>query len=143
MKRWAAMLIGAACAAILVPLLVRHGQLVLGLVLRHGFALVCHQRPERSFVVFGGTVAVCARCLGIYLGAGVGLLFRTSRKQALRFLITAAAFNLIDIASELAGLHGNWLWVRFGLGLLLGAASGLLVSSMTTGRPIRTAAVRV
>jgi uncharacterized membrane protein len=32
---------------------------------------ICHQRPERSFFVFGRQVAVCARCSGLYLGAGL------------------------------------------------------------------------
>ena len=34
-------------------------------------ALVCHQRPERSFHWDGAQLAVCARCTGIYLGACV------------------------------------------------------------------------
>ncbi len=28
----------------------------------------CHQRLERCFVILGHSVALCARCLGIYLG---------------------------------------------------------------------------
>ncbi len=101
----------------------------MGLALERGFAIVCHQRPERSFWILGAEMAVCARCLGIYLGAAVGLLFRTSRRIALRLLIAAAAVNLLDAMTELAGLHGNWLAIRFVFGLLLGAAATLLISS--------------
>jgi uncharacterized membrane protein len=82
-------------------------------------------------VVFGYPVAVCARCLGIYLGAAVGLLLHTSRKIAVYVLFLAAAFTLADVSSEFAGLHGNWIWVRFGLGFLLGAAGGMVVSEST------------
>ena len=36
--------------------------------------LVCHQRPERSFHPDGVQMPVCARCAGLYLGAGLGVL---------------------------------------------------------------------
>ena len=78
---------------------------------------------------FGGSVAVCSRCLGIYLGAAVGLPFRTKRNIVLRLLLAAAALNFLDAASELAGLHGNWLGARSALGLALGASAALLISS--------------
>jgi len=34
-------------------------------------ALVCHQRPERSFHLWHAQLPVCARCAGIYVGAAV------------------------------------------------------------------------
>jgi uncharacterized membrane protein len=105
-----------------------HGS-VIGLVLRQGFALVCHQRPERSFWIFGGSAAVCSRCLGIYVGAALGLLLRTTRTIAVRLLLAATALNVLDAATEFAGLHDNFLAVRFALGLVLGASGALLISS--------------
>jgi hypothetical protein len=33
--------------------------------------LICHQRAERSFELFGEPLAVCARCTGIYAGAAL------------------------------------------------------------------------
>jgi len=94
----------------------------------------------------GVPVAVCARCLGVYVGAALGLLFRTARSFALRLLLAVAVLNFFDVASEFAGLHGNWLGVRFGLGLALGASAALLILSSTTDpegscrrlRPART-----
>ena len=118
-----------AGVALAVPYLLTHGFLTIGLALQRGFALVCHQRPERSFSLFGSSVAVCSRCLGIYLGAVLGLLFRTSRTIALRWLIAAAALNLLDAASELVGMHGNWLGVRLVLGLTLGVSGAMMISS--------------
>jgi uncharacterized membrane protein len=120
--------VALACAAIATPWLVFHSP-ALGLALERGFSLVCHQQAERSFFLFGGTVAVCARCLGIYLGAAVGMLFRVSRQLAWRLLMTAAAINLIDWLAEFSGLHGNWMPARFALGLTLGAAAAMLVGA--------------
>jgi uncharacterized membrane protein len=126
---WSLIALLLAGAAVAVPWLFAHHSFALGLALDRGFALICHQRPERSFWIFGGAVAVCSRCLGIYLGAAAGLLFRTSRTLAFRLLIAAAALNLLDALTELAGLHGNWLAVRFVFGLTLGTAAALLISS--------------
>lgn len=128
-KSWIVAPVALAMAAVAVPSFSTHGFLVVAFALQRSFALVCHQHPERSFWLFGAPVAVCARCLGIYIGAGFGLLVRTSRRLALRILIAAAAINAIDAATELAGLHGNWMMVRFGLGMMLGAAGALLIGS--------------
>lgn len=126
---WTLVPLTLVAAVIAAPYFLTHGFLAMGLALERGFAIVCHQRPDRSFWIFGAEMAVCSRCLGIYLGAAVGLLFRTSRRMALRLLIAAAALNLLDGMTELAGLHGNWLVVRFVFGLLLGATAALLISS--------------
>jgi len=126
---WTFAPLALAIAALAVPYFVTHGFLVIAFGLERGFALVCHQRPERSFWMFGAPVAVCARCLGIYIGAAIGLLLRTSRQIALRVLIAAAAINGLDAATELSGLHGNWMIVRLVLGLVLGVAGALLIAS--------------
>jgi uncharacterized membrane protein len=100
---------------------------ILGFALQRGFALVCHQQPERSFVMFGGSVAVCGRCLGIYFGAAVGAVLRVPRGVASRWLIAAMAINMVDWLAEIAGIHGNWTLARFALGLTLGATTAMLV----------------
>jgi len=107
--------------------------------LQRGFALVCHQRADRSFVLFGGTVAVCARCLGIYLGAAAGLLIRLPRQLAWRLCFAALCINLIDWILELSGLHGNWMSARFALGFVLGMAAAMLImiSTRATEVPIQ------
>jgi uncharacterized membrane protein len=106
-----------------------HGHPAIALSLQHAFALVCHQLPGRSFWIFGAPIPVCARCLGIYLGSALGLLLRTSRRIALHLLIAAVALNALDWLTEAAGLHGNWLTMRFVFGLALGAGAALLISS--------------
>jgi len=63
-------------------------------------SLVCHQIPERSFHLAGFQLPVCARCLGIYLGAsaGAGFIWLRAHSARPRFAIAPAA------ARRLAGL---------------------------------------
>src|SRR3954447_23633613 len=37
-------------------------------------SLLCHQRPERSFYLWGTQFPVCARCAGLYAGAALGTI---------------------------------------------------------------------
>jgi uncharacterized membrane protein len=114
--------------AIATPLFL-HSIPMLGFALQRGFALVCHQQPERSFFLFGGSVAVCARCVGIYLGAAVGLLVCVPRRAAMQLLMVTVTVNAIDWCAELAGLHGNWMLARFALGVALGTAAAMVVAA--------------
>lgn len=43
--------------------------------------VVCHQRPDRSFHPGGVQMPVCARCAGLYLGAGAGVLAAGARRR--------------------------------------------------------------
>jgi uncharacterized membrane protein len=45
-------------------------------------SLICHQRPERSFLIGLATLPVCARCTGLYAGAAVAALIIMSRTRA-------------------------------------------------------------
>ena len=80
-------------------------------------------------MLFGGSVAVCARCLGIYLGSAAGLAVNIPRRLAWRFLQIATALNLIDWLAEFSGLHGNWMFARLALGMVLGMAGAMLVAA--------------
>jgi uncharacterized membrane protein len=106
---------------------------MLGVAVQRGFALVCHQQPERSFFLFGGSVAVCARCLGIYLGAAVGLLVRVQRRLAMQLLIVAVSVNVLDRLAEFGGLHGNWMLMRLFLGIVLGTAAAMVFAASLEG----------
>jgi uncharacterized membrane protein len=44
------------------------------------FSYICHQIPERSITVFGGQMAVCSRCFGIYAGLAAGAIIYPIRK---------------------------------------------------------------
>src|SRR3954465_90843 len=44
--------------------------------------LLCHQRPERSFYLWGTQFPVCARCAGIYAGAALGVIAELVRLKS-------------------------------------------------------------
>ncbi|HEV2021449.1 MAG TPA: DUF2085 domain-containing protein [Terriglobales bacterium] len=106
------------------------------------FSPVCHQDPARLFWIFGGPVAVCARCLGIYLGAAVGAWIPAPRRVLLAGLALFAALNLADVLTEAAAWHGNWKLTRLILGALLGLAAGSLVAN-SMKRDVFSASVTV
>ena len=107
-------------------------------------SLVCHQRPERSFHLAGAQLPVCARCMGLYLGAAVGVTgwaafaglgSRLSARAAqwpkrMRVgLIVAAIPTLVSLAAAWLGLWDPGNVVRATLALPLGVTAGGLISA--------------
>jgi uncharacterized membrane protein len=98
-------------------------------------ALVCHQRPERSFATGGRRWPVCARCSGIYLAAGLtvvaGLAVRArvrgASRSAWRVAVAVALFPIaLTWALERAGavaISNPWR-------ALSGAPLGVVLSAM-------------
>lgn len=92
------------------------------------FAPFCHQRPDRCFFAAGFPLAVCARCLGIYLGflAGtiafpwLGRRFRAGIPGG-RPLIALTLPIGIDAAGNLLGLWASGNAVRLATGLVWGS----------------------
>ena len=123
-----------AIAALAAPLLGGHP--LAAWAIREFFSRVCHQEAARAFWLWGAPVAVCARCLGIYLGAAAGAWFRWQRRLAVWFLGAAAVVNGLDVVTEMAGLHGNWMDVRFMFGLALGIGMAAVVTA-ADGSPQR------
>ena len=110
-------------------------------------ALVCHQRPERSFHAEGAQLPVCARCLGLYGGGLLGVLAwaagaglggaaapRAARLLAparLRLLIVAAAApTMLSLVTAWLGVWDPANVLRALLALPLGAAVGGLVAAV-------------
>lgn len=99
------------------------------------FSHLCHQRSDRCFVVGASTLAVCSRCLGIYIGITGGcaiVWLKASRalpleKWAWHFLAGSVLVNLLDFGLEWFGFYENAIWVRSSLGLLLGTSVSLFI----------------
>ena len=88
----------------------------------------CHQRPERTFYLHDAPMPVCARCAGIYLSAGVGVLLGWSslgRFRNVRVLLVIAALptGITWALEHLGGVPLSNL-TRHLAALPLGAAAG-------------------
>ncbi len=100
--------------------------------------LVCHQRPERSFHLWGLQLPVCARCAGIYWSAAAGAVAawlarpRSAGAPALRLLLGLAAIpTALTVAIEFAGIAYPSNVVRAISALPLGAAGAwIFISSL-------------
>ena len=105
------------------PILAAHQHFAAATVTYSLFSRICHQMPERCFVIAGYPLAVCQRCLGIYFGLAFGSLITRLpgifRKH--RVWIAAATIPmLVDVALPLIGTANNTPPSRFGTGLLFG-----------------------
>lgn len=118
-------------------------------------SLICHQRPERSFHLAAAQLPVCARCLGLYLGAAIGVFAVLRRRVApfaavegcvtsnttrclRRLLLWAAVPTAITWTSEVSGMWAPSNEARFLAALPLGAAVALTVNYVGCARPPRT-----
>jgi uncharacterized membrane protein len=102
-------------------------------------SFVCHQLPDRSFHVAGFQLPVCARCVGIYVGASAGVAYVWLRSdngrtvfpvpaRKLRWLaVVAAAPTLVTVGFEMIGAWYPSNDTRALAGLPLGMLVGLVV----------------
>lgn len=89
-------------------------------------ALVCHQKPERSFHLWTAQLPVCARCTGIYVGAVLGLVLRsgrTSRTLLIAAVVPTAATLVFEWTTGIMPSNA----IRFAAGLPLGMVVSWLV----------------
>lgn len=93
----------------------------------YGFdGIFCHQRPDRSFYVFGQKMACCQRCFAIYGSMFLlGLLFVTLRDRiatpswrAVGLLATPVA---VDGGTQLVGWHQSNVALRLITGAIFAA----------------------
>ena len=101
-------------------------------------SVICHQKPDRSFRLWGVQMPVCARCAGLYLGAVLGVLVAacgTSRRRGhvaarvaspvLRWMVLAAAVPTgVTVIGEVAG----WLASAGGLRATAAVPLGAVVT---------------
>lgn len=100
-------------------------------------SVLCHQRPERSFHLWGAQLPVCARCAGIYAGAAVvtaaylaGLWQPAGRLAPVRLrrvLLAGCAPTVTTVALEWSSLAAMSNPVRAAAGLALGLAAASIV----------------
>lgn len=103
-------------------------------ILKFTYSIVCHQNPEKCFLINDSIVFVCARCLGIYVGAIVILIsscfIKYSSKLNLVPLIVFSIPMLFDvILTSLHIYHYNKI-IALITGLLFGSISFIYISSV-------------
>jgi len=88
------------------------------------FNIICHQKPERSFFIFGFQFFLCARCTGIYLFLIIFFFVNIVHpfKSLFIFLFLALALNNIT-AIEIFDKN----IIRFFLGSLIGIPAALIL----------------
>lgn len=134
--------IGLAVSAITLFLVVEpHDALAKASLI--GFA-TCHRIPERSLVIDGRQLPLCARCTGIYIGllAGWTWLMLRRRLRATQLpsrpiTVVLVAFiglmgidglNSLAILAGLPHLYETQNWMRVFTGMLYGIAASLLLT---------------
>jgi uncharacterized membrane protein len=106
-------------------------------------ALICHQRPERSFHLAGIQMPVCARCFGLYAAGAAGLLIAWAMRSVwpmpqVRTVLALAALPIaISVGLEWTGLIATTNLVRTMTALPLGFAAGLVVIAVGRQQPYR------
>ncbi|HEU4793507.1 MAG TPA: DUF2085 domain-containing protein [Nitrolancea sp.] len=103
-----------AIVPLLAPYLAANGVDTIARWIYYAFSLICHQRIDRSFVMFQEKMACCERCAAIYSGMFLfGLLYAglRTRIQPLSFWI----FMLLTVPIALDGFtqefglrESNW-----------------------------------
>jgi uncharacterized membrane protein len=92
----------AACllwlAGVLAAPLLAHRDHLGGPLLYAFFHPVCHQIADRSFHLWGEPLAVCHRCLGLYLGFTLGLLAWPAARRPAAWLLERPRRLLIFFA---------------------------------------------
>ena len=94
-------------------------------------SLVCHQLPERSFYWGASQFAVCARCVGIYIGAALAAVMAAALDPArvmrirpfVRLVLVAGAMpTILTVLAEWSGVWVPSPAARLVAGLPLGAS---------------------
>lgn len=117
---------------VLAPYLAAHGHGEAASWIYRAFHLVCNQRPDRSFYLFGQKLAYCERCTAIYgglllLGLIFALLHRRLHPASLRTAIYLSIPMAIDGFTQLFGWReSNW-GLRVATGALFAVALAWLV----------------
>jgi uncharacterized membrane protein len=78
----------------------------------HGFSPLCHQLPSRSPVLYGGQIAICDRCVGIYLGLVVGI---ATVGGAHRLWVRLGARDRFVLLGSLVPMAVDWIGPILGL----------------------------
>jgi uncharacterized membrane protein len=104
-------------------------------------SFVCHQLPERSFHFRGAQMPVCARCVGLYVGAAAAAIMAAGMRRSnhRRIWDRARTLLLIGAVPTAVTLFYEWFsgnmpshWIRAAAGFPLGAIVMLIILAAAT-----------
>ncbi len=132
---------------VLTPVALAHGYGSFPAIVYQAGALICHQRPERSFHLLGIQLPVCARCFGLYASGAIGAVVACGLGRRNLTLVpdprvplaVAAMPTAITLLCEWAGLWYPSGATRAIAAIPLGVA-GAMVLVATLTPPARPAA---
>ena len=106
-------------------------------------AVICHQKPERSFFWGDQQFPVCARCTGLYVSGAIGLfgwwvvkLVKGWRpvpvrpERALRLIVIAALPTAVSLAAAAIGAWDGSNVTRALFAIPLGVSAGGIVAAV-------------
>jgi len=96
-------------------------------IIYYSFSKICHQAESRCFYIFGNQMAVCSRCLGIYIGFLAGTFYypairgfnNLSLPKHKTFLLATVPIG-IDTIGNFFFLWNTAGWLRLTLGFIWG-----------------------
>jgi len=90
--------------------------------------LPCHRLPDRCISIGSYKMALCARCLGVFLGLLSGVLLGALGIFMTRwFILPFFAPMLIDAETQRVGVRYSNNLLRMITGILFGAGMGLFI----------------
>ena len=85
-------------------------------------AFHCHRRPERSFFIRDRQLPLCARCTGILIGYGVGLVLLGWHRLGVLLSLALMVPLVLDGSGQLVGYWLSTNFRRLMTGLMCGTA---------------------
>lgn len=108
-------------------------------ILYRFYGVVCHQFASRSIIIHDHSLAVCARCSGIYVGFLAGMIavrlsldLRNIHWRPVTLLAVSVVPMVIHVAGEMIGIVASSLLLRVVTGGWFGAGIAFLLHRSLT-----------
>ena len=98
-------------------------------------SVICHQRSDRSFRLWGVQMPVCARCAGLYLGAVVGALLAGAKRGGSR-RIAEMASPVLRVMVLAAAVPTGVTWLGEAVGWLPFAGGVRAIAAVPLGAAV-------
>lgn len=115
------------CAGFTFPVIFNNSEyaIIFHPLLEKIYSSFCHQSNEKTFVIFGSSMLVCARCAGIYFGAFISafliIFIQIKFINNIKFLYAACIPMIFDIIFYSIGIYNYSKTFAFITGLIFGS----------------------